>query len=107
MVFVVIEAWYPPKVAQLVAKKYIEVMQKYPPDESLGEMVLSPILAATKEGVHVIMAWQCKEGKIKDNLMTLSKAQLMYADIEGYQWSIDTYVDVFEAYSIIGMKAPQ
>jgi hypothetical protein len=53
------------------------------------------------------MAWQCKDNKIKDSLMTLAKAQLMYADIEGYKWSMDTYVDVIEAYSIIGMKGPQ
>jgi hypothetical protein len=107
MVFIVIEAWYPEKVVQLVAKKYIEVMQKYPPDESRGEMVLLPVQRATKDGIHVIMAWQCKEGKIKDSLMTLAKTQLMYADIEGYKWSMDTYVDVVEAYSIIGMKGPQ
>jgi hypothetical protein len=107
MVFIVIEAWYPAKVVQLVAKKYLEVMQKYPPDESLGEMVLLPVQKATKDGIHVIMAWQCKEGKEKDSLMTLAKAQLMYADIEGYKWSMDTYVDIIEAYSIIGMKGPQ
>ena len=106
MVLIVIESWYPPKVSQLVAKKYIEVMQKYPPDESLGEVALDPILRVTKDGIHAIYAWKCKEGKIKDSLMTLSKVQLMYADIEGYQWSMDTYIDVFEAYSIIGMKGP-
>ena len=107
MVFIVIQAWYPAKVAPLVAQKYIEVMQKYPPDDSLGKMVLAPITAPTKDGIHVIMAWKCKDGKERESLMTLAKTQLMYADIEGYKWSMDTYVDVFEAYSIIGMKGPQ
>jgi hypothetical protein len=107
MVFIVIQAWYPAKVVRLVAQKYLEVMQKYPPDESLGEMVLAPVQTATKDGIHVIIGWECKDGKIKDSLMMLGKAQLMYADIEGYQWSMDTYVDVIEAYSMIGMKGPQ
>ena len=107
MVFVVVQSWYPAKVVQLVAQKYIEVMQKYPPNESSGEMVLAPIQTATKDGIHVIMAWECKDDKIKQSLMALAKAQFMYADIEGYQWSMDTYVDVIEAYSIIGMKGPK
>jgi hypothetical protein len=106
MVFIVIEAWYPAKVVQLVAKKYLEVMQKYPPDESQGEMILLPVQKATKEGIRVIMAWKSKDGKEKDSMMTLAKAQLMYSDIEGYKWSMDTYVDIIEAYSIIGMKGP-
>jgi hypothetical protein len=106
MVFIVVQAWYPAKVVQLVAQKYLEVTQKYPP-ESLGETVFGPILNATKEGIHVIMAWECKDDKIKDSVMALGKVQFMYADIEGYQWSMDTYVDVVEAYSMIDMKGPK
>jgi len=107
MVFIVIEAWYPAKIARLVAQKYLEVTQKYPPDRSLGEMVFGPIQRVTKDGIHVISGWECKDGKIKDSLMALGKAMLMYAEIEGYQFSMDAYVDVIEAYSMIGMKGPQ
>jgi hypothetical protein len=107
MVFIVIQAWYPAKVAPLVAQKYIEVMQKYPPDDSLGKMVLAPITAPTKDGIHVIMAWECKDDKIKESMMGLAKVQFMYAGIEGYYYSMHTYADLIEAYSVIGMKGPQ
>ena len=39
--------------------------------------------------------------------MALGKAELMYAEIEGYHSLMDTYVDVTEAYSMIGMEGPQ
>lgn len=106
MVMIVTESWYPTKVAQLVAQKYFEMMQK-PIDESFGERVLLPILQQTKEGVHVIEVWGCKDDKIKDSLMALTKFNLPFAEIEGYHSSMNAYIDVTEAYSIIGMKGPQ
>jgi hypothetical protein len=106
MVLIVIESWYPAKIAALAGQKYIEVTQKYPPDESLGEVALDPILRVTKDGIHAIYAWKCKDDKVKDSLMMLSKAMFMYADLEGYQYSIETYVDLTEAYAIIGAKGP-
>jgi hypothetical protein len=107
MVFIVIEAWYPAKIARLVAEKYLEVTQKYPPDESLGEWGFGPIQNATKDGVHVISGWECKDDKIKGSLMALGKAMLMYTELEGYHFSMDTYVDAIEAFKMIDMKGPQ
>jgi hypothetical protein len=106
MVFIVVESWYPAKLARLVAQKYLEVTQKYPL-ESLGETVFGPILKATKDGVHVITAWECKDDKIKDSLMAIGKAMLMYAEIEGYHYSMETYIDAIEAFTMIDMKGPQ
>jgi hypothetical protein len=94
------------KIAPLAGQRYIEVMQKYPPDESLGEVALGPIFQTTRDGVHAIYVWKCKDGKVKDSLMMLSKAMFMYADLEGYQYAIETFVDVTEAYAIIGAKGP-
>lgn len=107
MVFIVIEGWYPAKIAELVGQKYIEVTQKYPLDESLGNMVLAPIFGATKDGIHFISAYECKDDKVKHMMMALGKAMMMYTGLEGYHFSIDTYIDVTEAYSLIGMKGPQ
>jgi hypothetical protein len=107
MVFIVIEGWYPAKIAALVGQKYIEVAQKYPLDKSLGNMVLPPISQATRDGVHFISAYECKDDKVKHMMMALAKAMLMYTELEGYRYSIDTYIDPTEAYSLIGMKGPQ
>ena len=106
MVLIVVESWYPAKIASLVGQKYIEATKKYPPDESLGEIALDPIVRPTKDGIHTIYAWKCKDDKVKDSLMTLSKAMFMYAGLDGYQYSIETYADLTEAYAIIGAKAP-
>ena len=106
MVVIVIEAWYPEKLSPLVGGKYVDVMQKYAPDESLGEMILDPVLKATKEGVHVLQVWKCKDEKVKDSIVMLAKIQQMFVGLEGYRYSMDSYVDVTEAYAIIGAKGP-
>jgi len=106
MVLIVVESWYPAKIGSLVGQKYIEATKKYPPDESLGEITLDPIVTQTKDGIHAIYAWKCKDDKVKDSLMMVSKAMFMYAELDGYQYSIDIYADLTEAYTIIGAKAP-
>jgi hypothetical protein len=107
MVLIVVEGWYPAKIASLVGQKYIEATQKYPLDESLGNIVLPPIFQATKDGVHFISVYECKDDKVKHMMMALGKAMMMYTELEGYHFSIDTYIDATEAFSLIGMKAPQ
>jgi hypothetical protein len=106
MVMIVTDTWYPAKVAQLVGQKYLEMMQK-PPDKPLGETVLPPIFQQTKEGIHTISVRECRDDRIKDSLMALAKWMLALAEIEGYHYSMDTYIDVTEAHSVIGMKGPQ
>ena len=105
MVFIVVQSLYPstPKMTRLVAQKYLEVMRKYPP-ESLSKSVFGPILKVVEEGVHVITAYECRDDKIKDSLMAIAKAQLMMAEIEGYRYWIDLYIDATEAFTIIETK---
>jgi hypothetical protein len=52
-------------------------------------------------------AYECKDDKVKHMIMTLAKAMLMYNELEGYHYSMDTYIDMTEAYSLLGMKGPQ
>jgi hypothetical protein len=106
MVMIVIETWYPPKAAQIVAQKYLELMQK-PLDKSLGETVLSPIVQLTKEGVHTISVLKCRDDKIKECMLAMAKYMLAFAGIEGYHYSIDNYADITEAMTTLGMKGPQ
>jgi len=108
MVFIVVQALYPdtPKMTRLVAQKYLEVMRKYPPESLTSKSVFGPILKAVKEGVHVITAYECRDDKIKDSLMAITKAQLMMAEIEGFRYWIDIYIDATEAFTIIEMKGP-
>jgi hypothetical protein len=40
-------------------------------------------------------------------MMALARRMLAYAEIKGYHFSMDTYIDATEAYAIIGMKGPQ
>jgi len=107
MVMIVTEIWYPAKASRLVAQKYLEMTQKYPTDKSLGETVLHPIAQPTKEGMHTISVLKCRDDKIKECMLAEGKYMLAFAEIEGFHYSMHTYIDSTEAFSLLGMKGPQ
>ena len=54
MPYIIIRCWYPNHLADDVAKKYLETMEKFPPDESLVKTVVPAAIQTTKKGVQSI-----------------------------------------------------
>jgi hypothetical protein len=54
MPYVMTHCWYPNHIADEVVRKYLEVMQKYPPDESIAKPIIPAAVAATQEGLEVL-----------------------------------------------------
>lgn len=106
MVIIILESWFPHGKSEAVGKKFIEVVKKLPPDRTISKEVLIAI-DATVKGMHTIGAYEVKDGKEKEALLRLSEAALMYTDIEGYTYSLKTYLSAVEAMPIIGLKAPE
>ena len=105
MVVIVIETWWPAGKAKEVAKKVIEVTKEFPEDKTLAKRVLA-CARASKDGINGLTAWEVKSGKLEEALIRVGTAALRYAEIEGYQYDIKTYVTDIEAFSMINMKPP-
>ena len=105
MVILVVESWYPASLANRVGKKYLDVIKEYPPDKNISKQILGAV-KAEKEGFHTIFAWNVKEGKTEDALKRMVEAMLMFGEIEGYRYQIDTYLSVAEAMPMIGLELP-
>lgn len=106
MVLIMTTVLYPHKVANEVAKKYIEMVQKYPTDPSLGEM-LAMGTRATLDGIKVIYIGSIAKGKVEEALSTLATQYQEYTSIEGFKWQVETLLDMAEAYKAVGMTAPE
>ena len=107
MVLLMTTVWYPPTKSVDVAKKYIEINKKYPPDRTIGKTLVIGV-TTSKEGTKVIAIGSVVKGKFDEALARQSRAQREFAEsIEGYKYKIESMMDVVEAYATVDMQAPE
>ncbi len=107
MVFTIMTVLYPIGKASEVAKRYIESLQKYPPDASLSK-TLAVGVKPTKDGIKVVVIGDVVKGKYEEALLRgVQSTHEFMADIEGFKYEIETFMDITEAMPIVGMTAPE
>ena len=97
MVYIVVKSWYPSHITEKVNERYLEMLQKFPPDNSLGDQVVPVAARASKDGFETLGLTLVKEGKFDEALLRIGGMMTMFSDIEGYEFSIETWVTVQEA----------
>ncbi|MFX0136228.1 MAG: hypothetical protein ACFFDN_21490, partial [Candidatus Hodarchaeota archaeon] len=100
------KSWYPTHKAKEVAKKYLEFLAKYPPDESLGERIVQAAVRITKDGVNGTSVIKVKKGKLEELRTRALNAMAMFNEIEGFEYTIEIWSTREEALATIGMKLP-
>jgi hypothetical protein len=103
MPYIVIDTKYPADKADEVAKAYLEVLKKYPPDDSLGTEVVPVATKATLQGVRGFAVSEVKEGKLEAAFIRSANVMAMFRNIPGYEYTIDVYLTAGEALATIGM----
>jgi hypothetical protein len=104
MSYIITTSLYPGDKAPVVAKRYIEAITKYPPDDNLGAMLVPAALKPTLEGIKVIGIIEVKKGKFEEALARTRDMMSMFLSVEGFEYSIDSYATVEEAMNLAGMK---
>ena len=97
---------YPPSMAQQVGETYINIMDKYPDDPSLGEPLVPAAVSSTLEGIRVVTLYIINKGKTQEVMDLASSRMLEFGKIEGFRYSIETVYDASEAMSLLGLDAP-
>ena len=106
MALIVATVLFPHAKSSEVAKKNIELIQKYPADPSLGEGLVIGV-KATLEGIKALFVGNVTKGKIEEYIEAVAKQyQETALEVEGYKYQIETYMTIPEAYKILGMKPP-
>lgn len=98
---------FPHATSSKVAKKNIEMMKKYPPDPSIGTL-LTIAIKASIEGMRVHAIFNVAKGKVAEAMGRFAQQYQEYAlEIDGFKYQLDTFMDVPEAYKILGMEPPE
>ena len=107
MPYIVTYSWYPTHKIPEVVKRYFEVIEKLPHDESLSELVVPVSLKATERGIASTGIELVKDGKLEEALNRRIQGMIMYHDIEGYEYSVEIQNTVGEALTLAGMGKPE
>jgi hypothetical protein len=107
MPYLIVTASYPSHKADVVAKKYLEVLKKYPPDNKLGSLVVPVAVTRNLQGIKAMVITEVKKGKLEDAMTRVGNELAMYRSIEGYEAQVETYFTLAEALESIGMNPPK
>ena len=107
MPYLITTSLYPSEKAPEVAKKYFEVLKKYPPDENLGNQLVPSAVKATHQGIQGIGITEVKEGKLEEALTRVVNMMAMLISIPGFEYKTEIHLTVVEALETIGMKLPE
>jgi len=107
MVYIITISKFPSHIAAAVGKRYLESLQKYPPDPSLGETIVPSAIERTEDGIQAIGITEVKKGKLEEALERSQNVASMFNDLEGFEGSIKVHMTASEALTTIGMKIPE
>ncbi len=106
MPFIIATSSYPSHKQNDVIKKYLEVLPKYPPDESLGELIAQPV-STGPNGITVMSIYRVKEGQFEAAYTQFSTQLYEYIEIEGYEYEIRVWATFPEATALAGLPTPE
>ena len=96
MAYVVLKSFFPTHKAEEIGKIYMEVAKKYPPDESVAEIVVPGAGRSTEKGYESMTIWKLKEGQFDKLAKNIMGAMSMYDNIEGFTWTVDLWATAEE-----------
>ena len=106
MPYLITTSVYPAEIRTEVATRYLEAMEKFPPDESLTVPLVPAAVKATLDGIKVIGISEVKEGKLGEALDRTAKMMVMFQTLPGYRYTVEVFYKVEEALALIGMDPP-
>ena len=100
--------WPSDKTTEVI-KKVIESNKKFADNESLGEdLVPGNAIKGTKEGSKTITVLKVSKGKLEEAYNQATAVGNFFAtSIEGFEYIVEIWSTVEEAYSSIGQKPPE
>ncbi len=106
MPYIFVYTWYPSHKVEEVVKVYLEMLKKFPEDESLGELIIPAAVNTGCEGLKSLAVTKVKEGKLEDALTRVGTQMVMFQSVEGFEYSIEVWSTVEEAMTAIGKSMP-
>jgi len=107
MVLLVSITRFPISKAKEVSERFLEVSKKYPPDRSLEKQLVRLAARIIDDEVESMSVSEVKEGKYEVVIKRATEQQLLYRDIEGMKFKLQTFFSGVEALPMIGLEMPE
>jgi hypothetical protein len=104
MPYLVVQSCYPLTSGAQVGKKYLEVNEKYPPDESLAKPVVPAAVTTSQKGRQVISINEVEKEKVGDAIEDAERRMFEFRNIEGFTFEIKIWLKVEEALKLAGLE---
>jgi len=100
--------WPSHKTAE-VMKKAIESAKKFPEDKSFGEDLVSDnAIKASEDGVRSMSVLNVSKGKLEEAYLRGQAVGNLFAlGIDGFEYTLEVWSTLEEAYGSIGQKPPE
>ena len=102
MPIIITLCWYPPNLADELAKRYLEQIQKNPVPDVIKRLVV-PCSTSGPEGIEVVTVDEVKSKDMGAAWEYLDKFLIGFRDVEGFRWQRTVYNTITEALKLIGM----
>jgi len=103
MPYIISQSFFPPDKADEVGKKYLELLKKYPQDESPGKILIPAAIAANKNGIMSLAATEVDKEKAFDSFNRATNMMIESRSIEGFRYEIRVWLTAEEALTTIGL----
>ncbi|MHA2400019.1 MAG: hypothetical protein ACXADU_14185 [Promethearchaeota archaeon] len=106
MAYLIVFTRWPSESTPELLKMAIEVNKKFPPDDSFGESVVPNAVSAGFKGYKTIGVTLVKEGMLEALQRRVMTMMAMYAPVPGFEYKIEIWATMEEAYTAIGQTPP-
>ena len=102
MPFIMTNCWYPPHLANKIAQKYLDSLQKLPVP-SIIKRVVPAASTSSPNGIIVLNVDEVKREDLGDAMDYAGKFMVEFMEIEGFRYEIKVWSTISEALKNIGM----
>jgi len=106
MPYMVTKVNYPTDKNNEVVKTYLEVLQKLPPDDSLGELVVQASPRRSLKGIKAMNIFKVKTGKLEEAMALAEKQSMMFNNIVGYESETEIWNTMEEGFASLEIDPP-
>ena len=104
MPYIISRTWYPPSKMDETVKKYLEVLDKFPFDESLGKQVVPVAVTVSKDGLETQMIMEVEIPKVGEALEWAKRFMIEFRTIEGFNYEVKTWSTAEEGLARMGVS---
>jgi hypothetical protein len=87
--------------------KFFEGRQKFPPDTTLGDLVVDAASTATSQGIETVSITRVSTAELGEALQQTMRTMALFQSVEGFEYSIKPYSTIEEGLESVGMSMPE